>query len=467
MTENPINPAALYDYAASKNDMDSLRPEERTFLEACAWEWERLIDHGAEEWGKQFEALGIKPGVPQAPSAKPTPAAPEKPAPSSPAAERADEGLEEEAERLREAYTNDEGSWLEWPDCRQEPWLRVARAARALRRGGVTEEPWGIVDDLALSGKVTDTMTAGQPARSRLRNELSAAVRERAALAAKLAEAERALCERAEQVDKLMQERDLVMARLGNFCQPGEIEDRIRILQGHAGKMERQRDEARADAERLRGERDANANARAMMVEVGHALLGCDGHPCRVENGAFTNKDLLTEIKRLQARDDAAMDLCTAPPTVAVTDVEKAAKEINDRIHEEVNDWFKKIGFKGGGPGYWLGLQPVLSILRDCTRAASVEEVAKAIRDVTGRWQIDPRINTSLYIAQAEAVLRALGVREAEKNATPFVVDREAMREAISNAYDEGSGDDGDATDAAITEYERQRAEHAAKGGAS
>lgn len=90
MTENPINPAALYDYAASKNDMDSLRPEERTFLEACAWEWERLIDHGAEEWGKQFEALGIKPGVPQAPSAKPTPAAPEKPAPSSPAAERAE-----------------------------------------------------------------------------------------------------------------------------------------------------------------------------------------------------------------------------------------------------------------------------------------------------------------------------------------------------------------------------------------
>lgn len=432
MTENPINPAALYDYAASKNDMDSLRPEERTFLEACAWEWERLIDHGAEEWGKQFEALGIKPGVPQAPSAKPTPAAPEKPAPSSPAAERADEGLEEEAERLREAYTNDEGSWLEWPDCRQEPWLRVARAARALRRGGVTEEPWGIVDDLALSGKVTDTMTAGQPARSRLRNELSAAVRERDQLAAKLAEAERALCERAEQVDKLMQERDLVMARLGNFCQPGEIEDRIRILQGHAGKMERQRDEARADAERLRGE-----------LRLAEAV--------------------------------SAVHEANAAPTVAVTDVEKAAEKINDRIHEEVADWFKEIGFKGGGKmGYWLGTVPITDILRDCTRAASVEEVAQAIMDAwEGRPGFDVRymkpgeVRREQVFGMAHAAIRALGVREAEKNATPFVVDREAMREAISNAYDEGSGDDGDATDAAITEYERQRAEHAAKGGAS
>lgn len=378
MTENPINPAALYDYAASKNDMDSLRPEERTFLEACAWEWERLIDHGAEEWGKQFEALGIKPGVPQAPSAKPTPAAPEKPAPSSPAAERADEGLEEEAERLREAYTNDEGSWLEWPDCRQEPWLRVARAARALRRGGVTEEPWGIVDDLALSGKVTDTMTAGQPARSRLRNELSAAVRERDQLAAKLAEAERALCERAEQVDKLMQERDLVMARLGNFCQPGEIEDRIRILQGHAGKMERQRDEARAEAERLRS---------MSTVEMMGENLNVKHH---VEEW---------EARCLKAEADA------------------------DRLRSERALIAKALDAEFSSEPLW-----------------SVAERLRGERD------------------------RLLGARLAEKEA-PFVVDIPKVREAAWKAS--GSLLSDKSADAAITEIERQRAEHAAKGGAS
>lgn len=644
MTENPINPAALYDYAASKNDMDSLRPEERTFLEACAWEWERLIDHGAEEWGKQFEALGIKPGVPQAPSAKPTPAAPEKPAPSSPAAERAehegkwdaakpegqpsgsgcaaapasdsvdfttewktdthaysiestgdnrlrlyrdghlviatrpgeqyeyllrivtltcenaladltadglrtdieqlreerdelirwkreanesgamlgkilgakvldgvgeglldaakrmvverddaerrarehrsalwdrdelirsltrarddanlrhakadaariakeradleaeraDEGLEEEAERLREAYTNDEGSWLEWPDCRQEPWLRVARAARALRRGGVTADLLREANDLygkfdlasehgsklrldlserieahlaaldsgasvvvdreewertkadlerlrAFYRSVNDEIPEGLwPAATTLdafrklvdgyanvcadakalhereeerdraladtEHRHALAERERDALAAKLEEAERALCERAEQVDKLMQERDLVMARLGNFCQPGEIEDRIRILQGHAGKMERQRDEARADAERLR-----EANTKLLMG--------------------------------------------TAPPTVAVTNHALAASKIVAALLPRAGDLDAA-----------MARGQTEAILRACTRAASVEEVRKAILHAFAHPS-DP--NDGDAMTAAKAALRALGVREAEKN---------------------------------------------------
>lgn len=412
MTENPINPAALYDYAASKNDMDSLRPEERTFLEACAWEWERLIDHGAEEWGKQFEALGIKPGVPQAPSAKPTPAAPEKPAPSSPAAERADEGLEEEAERLREAYTNDEGSWLEWPDCRQEPWLRVARAARALRRGGVTEEPWGIVDDLALSGKVTDTMTAGQPARSRLRNELSAAVRERDQLAAKLAEAEGKLADTAARratLSAMDTEIGELKARLAEAERSRDVSKALFEGAMHAQSMaEEDARTARAEAERLRGE-----------LRLAEAV--------------------------------SAVHEANAAPTVAVTDVEKAARKVWDRLA------------CGGLPS----AADIAADIRDCTRSVSVEEVAKAIRDVTGRWQIDPRINTSLYIAQAEAVLRALGVREAEKNATPFVVDRESVAQAIDAAWVAQPFNTYHAADAAIAEIERQRAEHAAKGGAS
>lgn len=308
MTENPINPAALYDYAASKNDMDSLRPEERTFLEACAWEWERLIDHGAEEWGKQFEALGIKPGVPQAPSAKPTPAAPEKPAPSSPAAERADEGLEEEAERLREAYTNDEGSWLEWPDCRQEPWLRVARAARALRRGGVTED-CVVVDREGYYALVK-------------------AQQERDSLAAKLAEAVR--------------EVNAVLDQLAT---------------------------ARAEAERLRGERDS--------------LCANDG------------------------------------------------------------DLFCKIMAEAG---------------------AALADAA-----IVGDGPFDGRHSLAMVerLAKEHKALRALGVREAEKNATPFVVDRESVAQAIDAAWVAQPFNTYHAADAAIAEIERQRAEHAAKGGAS
>ena len=437
MTENPINPAALYDYAASKNDMDSLRPEERTFLEACAWEWERLIDHGAEEWGKQFEALGIKPGVPQAPSAKPTPAAPEKPAPSSPAAERADEGLEEEAERLREAYTNDEGSWLEWPDCRQEPWLRVARTARALRRGGVTEEPWGIVDDLALSGKVTDTMTAGQPARSRLRNELSAAVRERDALAAKLAEAERErdyYKHEHKQADESLCEMALI------------AEERKLALSG----MDDALSAARADAERLRGERDEardtlagteefinGAPEDAALLAAGSALCalmrdGCGDEPDRYASAVYSfESDVRAYVARLR----------TAPPTVAVTDVEKAAREIGSETASYAHE--------------------MLAILRKHTRSVSVEEVANALRDELNRPGGADRLEL------ARRAIRALGVREAEKNATPFVVDRESVAQAIDAAWVAQPFNTYHAADAAIAEIERQRAEHAAKGGAS
>lgn len=314
MTENPINPAALYDYAASKNDMDSLRPEERTFLEACAWEWERLIDHGAEEWGKQFEALGIKPGVPQAPSAKPTPAAPEKPAPSSPAAERADEGLEEEAERLREAYTNDEGSWLEWPDCRQEPWLRVARAARALRAKG----------ESALAAKLAE------------------AERERDYYKHEHKQADESLCEMA----LIAEERKLALSGMDDALST-----------------------ARAEAERLRGERDS--------------LCANDG------------------------------------------------------------DLFCKIMAEAG---------------------AALADAA-----IVGDGPFDGRHSLAMVerLAKEHKALRALGVREAEKNATPFVVDRESVAQAIDAAWVAQPFNTYHAADAAIAEIERQRAEHAAKGGAS
>lgn len=383
MTENPINPAALYDYAASKNDMDSLRPEERTFLEACAWEWERLIDHGAEEWGKQFEALGIKPGVPQAPSAKPTPAAPEKPAPSSPAAERADEGLEEEAERLREAYTNDEGSWLEWPDCRQEPWLRVARAARALRRGGVTE------------AMRTLCWIASHENRSVEDNR-------NMRHAAETVYAEIAALDSGASVVVDREEWERVQKRLA---------DSDRFLR----QLREERDAARADAERLRGERDEarkeiQSTYRGVQQMMEAALGRTLGRSENLVQPDFPS--LAAELARLR----------TAAPTVAVTDVEKAAKKINDRIHEEVGDWFKKIGFKGGGEmGYWIGTVPITDILRDCTSAASVEEVARAIHEDALNGDTWERIVTGnptaldLRRACARAALRALGVREAEK----------------------------------------------------
>lgn len=58
MNRNPICPDRLQAYAETLEN-----PEERTLIEACAWQWRSIIDHGAEEWGKQFEALAIKAEV--------------------------------------------------------------------------------------------------------------------------------------------------------------------------------------------------------------------------------------------------------------------------------------------------------------------------------------------------------------------------------------------------------------------
>lgn len=78
--------------------------------------------------------------------------------------------LEREALDFARAYYGKDGS-----KC-GDGWLRVALAARALRTG---EEPWCVIDDLASKGKINATMDADQPARSKLRQLLSDAVRER------------------------------------------------------------------------------------------------------------------------------------------------------------------------------------------------------------------------------------------------------------------------------------------------
>ena len=133
--------------------------------------------------------------------------------------------------------------------------------------------------------------------------------------------------------------------------------------------------------------------------------------------------------------------LRTAAPTVAVTDVEKAAKKINDRIHEEVGDWFKKIGFKGGGEmGYWIGTVPITDILRDCTSAASVEEVARAIHEDALNGDTWERIVTGnptaldLRRACARAALRAIGARLAENTGTGAPVSTQHHKDA--HGYD-------------------------------
>lgn len=234
---------------------------------------------------------------------------------------------------------------------------------------------------------------------------------ERNALAAKLAETQAAL-------------RTAEAARDAHYAKLAEAERELAMVRSNwdgtidsLGQAAIERDEARAEAERLR--------------QANHEW---------------------------QDKYDA---LRAAPPTVAVTDVDAALAELGD------------YAASGASGHYGLRL-----LLRKHTREASVEEVAKAFHrgecdsehsasEATGvPWE---NANQPLYRDGAREVLRALGVREAEKNATPFVVDRASLRAALIKAWHNGSGafDAFDAeTDAAITEYERQRAEHG-KGGAA
>lgn len=64
--ENPITPAVLREFAEEMGDTSKLDVAAETLLHACAFQWQALIDHGAEEWGRQFEALA-QPAAPAHP----------------------------------------------------------------------------------------------------------------------------------------------------------------------------------------------------------------------------------------------------------------------------------------------------------------------------------------------------------------------------------------------------------------
>jgi hypothetical protein len=59
--ENPITPAVLRELAEDLGDKTVIDVAAHALLHACAFQWQALIDHGAEEWGERFEAAAIRP----------------------------------------------------------------------------------------------------------------------------------------------------------------------------------------------------------------------------------------------------------------------------------------------------------------------------------------------------------------------------------------------------------------------
>ena len=127
---------------------------------------------------------------------------------------------------------------------------RLTCAACDVRLPKPSTEPFGMCDKCVEDARRPAPAAPFAPDREALANRLSSSGAEFSSefadeafayFAPLLAERDalrKELAERCDQVDSLQHERDKIMVRLGNACQPHEIEDRIRILQQRAGERD-------------------------------------------------------------------------------------------------------------------------------------------------------------------------------------------------------------------------------------
>lgn len=339
-----------------------------------------------------------------------------------------DEGLEEEASQLKEAYypTSDDCTLTANENMRQD-WLRVARAARSLR--AQTDGASVVVDREDLSTYVTkadqfdaavaerDSLAAklvkldSDMAGARMRNDdleakLAEAERERDALAGNLT-VEMRVSESARADAERLQERLRTTCRaLVNAAGadgPMDAEDA-------AARLVARYEAALNDAERLRGERDeAWERAITSIIEesgLSYDCLGCTGSPV---NGA----PYCPGISECSAPWDVRAEwvlkaLRTLPATVSVTRIEEAARA-----------WFN------GKTATLADVNELCEHLRKHTATADVEGVAKAMyaaRDYyahgTHTWEALPDSVKEAWQRKARAALAYLGVEIAEKPLT-------------------------------------------------
>lgn len=348
-----------------------------------------------------------------------------------------DEGLEKVTAAVQDAILRHKGDehWVA-----QQVARAAMRAARALRRGGVSEAMRNVHEALgkfstgefrskglpgdstyeawetakkelaALSSGASvvvdrEEWNAHRMARLAAENENGNLEHERDSLAAKLAEAER-------------NERATRAALKGHTdpkdcdgcgCMMSTTAEMAEIIQREAEREEAARIEAvKALAEAQR----AVGTAKIAESRASESLVDEIGKREQAQRDLATAR---AEAERLRGERNEALNaldrqvgvsesLRTAPPAVAVTDCEKAAAWIHDRAWEDADN------------DDGLGLDEIRNILRDCTRAASVEEVARAIHESNGSpiaWADVREDARAMYRNEVRAALRALGMHEA------------------------------------------------------
>lgn len=211
------------------------------------------------------------------------------------------------------------------------------------------------------------------------------------------------------------------------------IEHERDSLRSEVEKLTAERDSLRSDAARLTRERDA---AHAQFVKDGATHWRVRGELNDLLRAARAERDeFKLELSRSLDREAA---LKSAPASVAVTDIGKAAEEMAEQFTDDFDS----------EPS---AERDYLAILRKHTRTWTVEEIAEVVdheiasaRMSTGKpWA--PRI--------ARAVLSLLGGKPSAPK-RPFVVDRER---AVRVFNDNACAPDGNPIDAVIAEITAQR----------
>lgn len=500
MTDHPITPNRLREYAETRGDtLEGLRVDERAFIEACAWEWEKAREAKPtpaapekpaceHEWGAkilgddsfvkwcgkcgQEQPVGLSMGSAMSLS---------KPAPSSPAAERlgdndswtgpvtaaerADEGRKHPIPTIRNALdrihrracgetTDTYMSIPADPERDADLILSAAidelEAARALRRGGVTEAMRKVILYMA------DLRRVRTYEEQLSDDEIRAALKDMDALNSGASVV----------VDREEWERtkaDLERLRAFYRSVNDEIPEGLwpaattldafrKLVDGYANvcadakalhEREDERDRALADTEHRHAlaerERDALAAKLAEAEKERDARIR--------ELVLVGNERSVTEAHLATARAEAER-------LRSMSTVEMMGENLNVKHH--VEEWEARC----------------LKAEADAGRLRS--ERALIAKALDAEFSSEPLWSVAERLRGERDGLRALGVREAEKNATPFVVDREKVARVLIAAWHR-SIDGGEPAwdtlpefvrkgsfaeaDAAIAEYERQRAE--------
>lgn len=325
-----------------------------------------------------------------------------------------DEGLEEEADMLAKAkYPECSLNAIYYSERCHEEWRNVARAARSLRAKGGVSHAMQTVHEALGKFSTSEFRSKGLPGDPTY-EAWETAKKEIAAL-----DSGASVVVDREEIDGLRK----------------DVADANRFLR-----------EARADAERLKGERD---EARAMLDGLQSQWDSVRETVC----AAIGDWDASTgdALERIIAR------IRTLPATVSVTRIEEAAEELC------------AANYPGG-----IDSEDALAILRKHTATADVEGlIAAMFDDADGNATVSITLHDMRVYAKRALAHLGVDAKPAEPRAG-FVVDREkvnAVARERHSAWIRGqamlNATLGEAcADAAVAEYERQQAEWQ-KGGAS